>query len=131
MLSKFDLEQLAKARLEDAEELLKANRLDGAAYLCGYAVELGLKLRICKTLDWDGFPSTSREFENAKSFRVHDLDILLHLSGYEKIIKAQYLSEWLGVNQWNPESRYIPVGQLDKKKVENMIASTVKLLKIL
>ncbi|MCB0065385.1 MAG: HEPN domain-containing protein [Caldilineaceae bacterium] len=70
-----------KARLEDAEVLLAANRYDGAMYLCGYAVELALKARICRTLKWAGYPSTRKEFEGYQSLRTHDLKVLLHLSG--------------------------------------------------
>jgi hypothetical protein len=36
--------------LIDAEVLLNAKRFDGSVYLCGYAIELGLKKRICETL---------------------------------------------------------------------------------
>ncbi|RCR70169.1 HEPN domain-containing protein [Larkinella punicea] len=50
MLLKADLKRIAQARLHDAKVLLDAGRYDGATYLCGYAIELGLKLRICKTL---------------------------------------------------------------------------------
>jgi len=34
---------------------------DGATYLCGYAVEVALKFRICLTLNWPEFPSTGGE----------------------------------------------------------------------
>jgi hypothetical protein len=37
---------------------LKAERFDGAFYLSGYAVELALKARICRTLKWRATPST-------------------------------------------------------------------------
>jgi HEPN domain-containing protein len=49
-MSLVDLTNLAKARLEDAELLNTHGRYDSAQYLCGYAVELALKTRICKTL---------------------------------------------------------------------------------
>lgn len=50
-----ELSELCKERLKDAEILIKAQRYDGAYYLCGYVIELALKKRICKTLNWDGF----------------------------------------------------------------------------
>jgi len=50
MLDKKEINEIARARLEDAEVLFSARRYDGAVYLCGYAVELGLKSRICNTL---------------------------------------------------------------------------------
>ena len=78
---------LANARLRDSEVLLNARRYDGAAYLCGYAVELRLKWRICKTLKWAGFPETSGEFEKCKSFRIHDLVQLLEFTGRARSLR--------------------------------------------
>jgi hypothetical protein len=74
MLLKSDLKRIASARLADAEALFLANRLDGAAYLCGYVIEITLKLRICKTMQWLGFPESRKEFEGLLSFKTHDLD---------------------------------------------------------
>ncbi len=70
MISIANLEAIALARLADARVLLAAGRLDGAVYLCGYAVELGLKARICRTLQWIGFPDSRGEFQNLESFRT-------------------------------------------------------------
>lgn len=50
MLTRAELTHIAQARLADAEALHQAGRYDGAVYLCGYAVEVGLKHRICVTL---------------------------------------------------------------------------------
>lgn len=83
MISVTDLAQIASARLEDAKILLAAGRFDGAVYLCGYGVEIALKARICKTLNWAEFPDTRGEFRNLESFRTHDLDASLRLSGLE------------------------------------------------
>ena len=88
-----ELKGISRARLEDSEALYDARRYDGATYLCGYTVELALKARICKTLKWKGFPSTPNEFNNFKSFRTHDLDVLLALSGAEQRIKTRFLAE--------------------------------------
>lgn len=49
MIPKADLKATARARLRDAQVLLRGKRLDGAVYLCGYAVEIALKARICRT----------------------------------------------------------------------------------
>ncbi len=64
MLRTGEIEQIAEARLADAQLLLDADRYDGAVYLCGDAVELGLKARICRTLRWAGFPSTTGELRD-------------------------------------------------------------------
>ena len=49
MILVAELDSIARARIEDAKALLTAGRFDGATYLCGYAVELALKSRICRT----------------------------------------------------------------------------------
>jgi HEPN domain-containing protein len=49
---------MAQARLEDAEALLQSGRYDSAVYLCGYAVELALKARICLNLNWNEYPAS-------------------------------------------------------------------------
>src|SRR5438093_6274932 len=90
MIYKNELRRIARARLKDAQTLLKAKRYDGVAYLCGYAVELAIKARICRTLKWQGFPETRKEFEQFASFRTHNLDTLLSLTGQEDKIKTGY-----------------------------------------
>jgi len=56
MISTRDLRAIARARLRDAQVLLTGKRFDGAFYLAGYAVELALKARVCRTLKWPDFP---------------------------------------------------------------------------
>ena len=63
MIARSDLRNIARARLRDAEMLLRARRYDGAVYLCGYSVEIALKARICRTSGWREFPETNRDFE--------------------------------------------------------------------
>lgn len=89
MIAVGDLRGIAEARLEDATVLRTARRYDGAVYLCGYVVEIGLKARICGTLKWNEYPATASEFQRYQSFRTHDLDVLLHLSGREAKIKGK------------------------------------------
>jgi HEPN domain-containing protein len=55
-----ELDSIARARIEDAKALLAAGRFDGATYLCGYAVEVALKARICRALGWAEFPRHRR-----------------------------------------------------------------------
>src|SRR6266699_6922413 len=88
------LKSISRARLRDAKVLLTAKRYDGAVYLCGYAVELALKARICKTLRWAGFPELQHEFKGLGSVKTHDLEVLLKFSGIEPRIKKQYLAPW-------------------------------------
>jgi HEPN domain-containing protein len=131
MISVNEIEELMRARLEDAETLFNARRFDGSIYLCGYAVELALKARICKTLGWSGFPSTRGEFSNYQSFKTHNLDVLLRLSGREVQVLASYFAEWSAVAKWDVEARYKPVGSTLEADVKLMIESTKTLLRIL
>jgi len=131
MLAITDLEKIATARIKDAEVLLNARRYDGAIYLCGYAVEIALKARICKTLGWSVYPSTKREFENYQSFKTHNLDVLLRLSGIEQKIKVKLFAEWSAVAAWDPEIRYKPIGSATKEETNFMIDSSKKLLGVL
>ncbi len=120
---------IARGRLKDAESLVAARRYDGAIYVAGYAVELHLKARICQTLKWKDFPESRKEFQGLTSFKTHDLDILLRLSGREERIKIPYFAEWSAVAQWNPEARYRPLGTARASDAKQMIAATKVLLK--
>lgn len=131
MLKICDLKNIAQARLVDCEILLKKDRYDGAIYLCGYAIETALKARICKVLKWPEFPLTKNEFQGYTTFKTHDLDILLSLSGIEKKIKRSYFADWSTIAQWDPEIRYKPVGSATKNETESMLASAKKLLDVL
>ncbi|NQU78112.1 HEPN domain-containing protein [Candidatus Falkowbacteria bacterium] len=123
---KDDITKIARARLKDAEVLFKEGRCDGAVYICGYAVELGLKRQICKRLNWSKYPPNSEDY---KSFKTHNLDILLTLTGKEDKIKDQYFAEWSIVAQWDPESRYNPIGEITEHDTQLMIDATKILLR--
>ena len=117
--------------MNDAQILLKAGRFDGAVYVCGYAVELALKARICKTLGWAGFPETSREFEDYRSFRTHDLEVLLTLTSIEDLITTRYGGYWSSVTFWNPELRYSRVGYASVPVAAAMIRAAQVLMRYL
>lgn len=106
MITLETLQNLSRDRLDDAKALYKAGRYDGAFYICGYAVELGLKKKICETLKWDGYPDSDKEFGQLKSFKTHGLETLLHLSGVENQIKEEMFTEWSIVVSWNTDIRY-------------------------
>jgi len=126
-----ELDAVASARLDDAKALLAAGRIDGAAYLCGYAVEIALKARICRALNWSGFPSTGGEFAAYRSFQTHDLDVLLRLSGQETRVRQSHLDLWNSVVVWNPESRYDVVGKMRQSDATAMIEATRQLMGVL
>lgn len=124
-----EVNKISKESLKDSQVLFKAKRYKGAIYMCGYVIELRLKYNICKMLKWSGFPSTSGEFEKYKSFKTHDLDVLLHLSGKEDKIKTKFLADWSIIANWDPEIRYNKVNSVNKNDAQNMIKSTKTLLK--
>jgi HEPN domain-containing protein len=123
-----DLQRLSRDRLEDAKALYVAGRYDGAFYICGYSIELGLKKKICETLKWEGYPDGKKEFEHLKSFKTHDLDMLLHLSGVENQIKGEVFTEWSIVVSWDPEMRYSSSKQTEQS-AKLLLESAETLLK--
>lgn len=132
MLNNLDIKRIAKTRLKDSEVLFNAKRYDGSYYLCGYTIELGLKYRICNTLDWTDYPASKNEFNAGyQCFKTHNLDILLKLSGKEKIVKSKYLADWSNVKGWNPESRYKPIGTIKVTEAKLMLISSKVILKAL
>jgi len=131
MIPVAELDSIARARIEDAKALLTAGRFDGATYLCGYAVEVALKARICRTLNWAEFPSTGGEFQAYRSFQTHELDVLLRLSGQEARVKQNHFPLWNAVAVWKAESRYNVVGTAQRPDVTTMIHATEELLAVL
>ena len=131
MLSLNDLRQTVKAHFKDSEILFQNGRFNGSIYLCGYAVEIALKLRITKTLRWDKFPENSADFKKLSSFKTHDLDVLLQLSGTEKNIKSSHLADWSIIAQWDPEVRYKSASSATKTEAQQMLVSSKRVLGIL
>ena len=131
MISLAELDRIARARLDDAKALLAANRLDAAIYICGYAVEVGLKARICRALSWPTFPSTGTEFYAYRSFQVHELDVLLRLSGQEARVKATHFDQWNIAAEWRSRFRYNIVGTTQRHRAIAMIHAAEELLEIL
>ena len=131
MIPVAELDNIARARIEDAKVLLTAGRFDGATYLCGYAVEIALKARIYRTLDWAEFPSTGGEFQPYRSFQTYELDVLLRLSGQEGRIKQNHFPFWNAVAVWKVESRYNVIGTAQQADATAMINAAEELVAVL
>ena len=131
MISTKDLRAIARARLRDAQALLRARRFDGAYYLCGYAIELALKARICRTLKWSGFPESAQEFKGLQSVKTHDLEVLLRFSGVEDRVRTKHVLEWSEVTRWNPERRYQAIGASTAREAAFMVKCVERLLEVL
>ncbi len=130
MLSRNELRLIARTRLRDAEVLFRGKRYQGAVYLCGYAVELILKRRICITLRWPGFPSTNAEFRDLQSFKTHNFNVLIRLSG-RMAVTTSHVSEWSVVSNWDPELRYKLPNTVTRADARAMIEATRKLMRVL
>ena len=72
-----DLEAAWQDRLADAEALFAAGRNAGAIVTGLYALEIRLKVAVCKRLDLERL---------TKSFEIHDLPALLLLAGWSRRI---------------------------------------------
>ncbi len=130
MQTQSDIEVLAYAKLDDAELLLANNRLDNAYYLAGYAVELLLKARVCKTLgisDFFDFENPARtklknESVITRPYKVHDYEQLIILSGIyvefqkELMINNLFSEKWSTISQWNENARYLTGKTFDEVK---------------
>jgi len=134
MIKAAELRKTARARLADANALLESRRYDAAVYICGYAVEIALKARACRTLHWPRFPETAGEFrkDGLRSFQTHNLEVLLHLSGREQAVKLKAFADWSTVlGAWDPEARYKAVGAVDRQLAADVISSAGALIGIL
>ncbi len=128
MIDPIELRAISEARLQDARVLFANGRYDGTAYICGYSLETSLKARICDTLNWPGYPGSPGEFSSLASFKVHNLNTLLLLSGRETYIKQNCYSDWSIVREWKPEARYNVVGLTSSAQAGRFLQATRDLL---
>lgn len=144
MISTKTLKALIDQKLRDAEVLMANRRYSTAIYIVGYAIELTLKLKICKIFKFaQGFPENKMEFgiyqnrvksqplfagtiTQIKDIRNHELNKLLFYSGAEVQIKRDYLDEWNLVVGWHPEMRY-KMQNVSKREAINYI-NAIKVL---
>jgi hypothetical protein len=121
MATKQELRDLANLRLREAEALYDAGFYDGAAYLCGYVVELALKARICKLLGVTDYPDTG---DYKRVYAVHDFTQLLFLSGLRTKLdpgNVPLFTNWSTAIPWKPERRYSPVGTFSQQDAQDIL----------
>ncbi|MGN6435949.1 MAG: hypothetical protein ACTHMM_05420 [Agriterribacter sp.] len=124
MIAKPTLKKLVDKRLIDAKVLLDNRRYFTSVYIAGYTLELALKYRICKIMQFTkGFPENKVEFDiyyadakkvllrttikELRDIRHHKLITLLRYSGHQFNVETNFMSEWNVVKDWSPEMRYI------------------------
>ena len=120
MATASQLKELAELRLKEAQALFDAGLYDGCVYLCGYVVELALKVRVCKALNVGDYP----EFEIPNAFRTRNFDHLKLLAGLRKEIAGgnpALLANWSTAIEWKPEWRYLPAGSSNRAKAEKIL----------
>ncbi len=140
MQTQSEIEALAYAKLQDAELLAENSRFDSAYYLAGYAVELLLKARVCKTpgipdfFDFDNAERKKLKNESVitKPFKVHDFEQLFILSGIyrefknELAINELFKFHWSTIVKWNENSRYLTGG--NREYVKDFIISVKEVM---
>ncbi len=105
MIALIDFEQMARDKLVDADCLFKGNRFDGAVYLAGYALEIALKVRLCKNNGLLSFPEKKDECSSlTNKWFIHSLVKLESHSGLN--LSSSHLTEWSIVKNWDVEARY-------------------------
>jgi hypothetical protein len=103
--TKAEFEAVAKARLEDAEALFRAQRWEGAYYLAGYSIECALKACVAKQTTQFDYPP-----RDTRTHYSHDIQELLKLAGLkEKLERAGdpvLIKNMATVGRWKETARY-------------------------
>jgi hypothetical protein len=145
MITNQTLSYLISNKVRDARTLINNRRFPASVYIAGYAVEIALKYKICRSLGFtQGFPETREELNRSLAglnqihprpqtphitdIRNHDLSRLLTWSGEEPRIRALFHSEWTIVTQWDPEIRYRKLSVLGRN-AELFFRSAKKIIK--
>lgn len=123
------LDVLAQERIDDARALLAAGRFAGAHYMCGYAMEMKLKSRICKVHEWTEYPPKSGE-RLAQALKTHKLKELLLFTGLRTTMLESHGVDWFAVVVWDPEQRYKPAA-FTEAEAQRMVAAVEALMVVL
>ena len=147
MRTEAEIIDLSDNKLLVAEFLLDNGFFDDAYYLGGYAFELRLKAKICKTLvipdffDFDNskgrklpINKTKRTDKDSlyKPFKVHDYEQLLILSGlyteFSNKISTDLVfgADWSVISKWDESLRYST--GTNKADVESFLQSIKNLI---
>lgn len=128
MPTRNELRHLALLRRREAQVLFDAALYDGARYLAGYVLELALKARICRILDFEEYPDTG---DFRRLYATHDLDQLLKLSGLSRKLSLQQdalFDSWSTAALWKPERRYDVPGSTKRDDVRDILVAIDKVL---
>ncbi|PXF60554.1 MAG: DNA-binding protein [Candidatus Methanogaster sp.] len=107
-MNRYDLQDLALIRCREAYVLLENGNYEGSYYLCGYAVECGLKACIAKQTRLHDFPD--KKVVNASY--SHKLEDLVKIAALEPNMDNElksnpdFADNWYTVKDWSEKSRY-------------------------
>ena len=108
-MNRQDLRRLAVGRLDDARVLLANRRYGAAYYLCGYAVECGLKACIAQQIKRHTYPPRA---DFSQKLVTHNLEDLVRLANLRDSRTSQmsaspgFTDDWETVAKWNETARY-------------------------
>lgn len=123
-MNRKDLRRLARIRLKEARVLLKARCFDGAYYLCGYAVECGLKACIAKGTRRSEFP----ELERVKRSYTHSFPGLVTTAVLEALLRAEeatdvaFSNKWSIARVWTEAARYVEHAEEEARELYRAVA---------
>ncbi len=124
-VTRLDFQELATVRLAEAKALLDAEMWDGAYYLAGYAVEVGLKACIIKRVQaTDAF--LDRKF--SERCYTHNFVELLELTGLKPFWKVardadpEFFKNWKSAIAWSEQKRYYRIPKREANKLYHAIA---------
>ncbi len=128
-MDRTQLQELALARLVDAEVLLEKARWTGAFYLCGYVIECSLKACLLRHLGESAAIFGDKEYlkKLAKCW-THDLEELMILAGLEAAFGKSCganltLSDFWGVTKdWKESSRYEQKSEAEAKQLYEAVS---------
>ncbi len=125
-VTRLDFQELAAVRLGEAKALLDAELWDGAYYLAGYAVEVGLKACIIKRVQaTDAF--LDRKF--SERCYTHNFVELLELTGLKPLWKltrdadAVFFKNWKSAIAWSEQKRYYRIPKQEANKLYHAISN--------
>jgi hypothetical protein len=117
----IDLETACQDRLSDAESLFNSGRHAAAIAAGLYALEIGLKVKICKRLALKELP---------RAFEIHDLDGLLVLTGLSRLLNGPAMKRSKVKRNWDEirtasgqlnDLRYLPADRWDAAQAKRFL----------
>ena len=124
-----------RERFKDAEELIAAERWQGAMYMAGYAVECLLKSKLmrmygCRHLrQLEDELMTRGDLKSHESIYTHNLNVLLEITRSSDRLKqnSEICNTFNLVNRWMPAWRY-STDEHDSQDAEEFMDAVARLI---